>query len=64
MIKQKTNSTNYSMPDRNNSFDGKYDFLDGDLILSGQGFIGEFEQICLRLVNGHLAINCKTNFAS
>lgn len=43
------NSLEWTMPDKNTSFRGKYDLISTGLIISGQGFVGEFEQVCLRL---------------
>lgn len=48
-IGQNKNSLQWVMPDKNNSFQGKYDFLGQNMILSGMGFVGEYEYICLRL---------------
>lgn len=48
-IGENENSILWVMPDKNNSFKGKYDFLGQDMILSGMGFVGEYEYFCLRL---------------
>jgi tetratricopeptide (TPR) repeat protein len=49
-IGEKENTLEWTVSDKNSSFQGRYDFLEENLILSGQGFVGEFEHICLRLV--------------
>jgi tetratricopeptide (TPR) repeat protein len=49
-IGQEENTISWEMPDKNNSFEGKYDFLEKDLVLSGRGFIGVMENVCIRLV--------------
>lgn len=43
------NIIQWNMSDANNSFKGKYDLVDGQLLLSGKGFVGADEYVCLRL---------------
>ena len=43
------NVIQWKMPNADNSFKGKYDIIDGQLILSGKGFVGAEEYVCLKL---------------
>jgi hypothetical protein len=45
----KENNIQWEMPNPDNSFKGRYNIIDGQLILSGKGFVGSEEFICLKL---------------
>jgi len=49
VIGEEDNSLIWEMPDKNNSFSGRYDIVDGQLILEGKGLIGEDESVCIIL---------------
>ncbi len=49
-IGETTNTIAWTMPDENNSLNGKFDFLGSDLVISGPGFIGKYEHVCLRMM--------------
>ncbi|MFO7669716.1 MAG: hypothetical protein R6W31_08670 [Bacteroidales bacterium] len=51
-IGEEENSLFWEMPEKDNSFSGRYDFVDGQLILAGKGLIGEEEYICIILGTG------------
>ena len=48
-INQNDNTIQWSMPADDDSFKGIYDFVNGNLVLSGRGFVGASESICLKL---------------
>jgi|GEM_PF-1306039 tetratricopeptide (TPR) repeat protein len=43
------NTLEWELPEKDNSLVGSYDFLGDHLIISGDGFIGSHEHVCLRL---------------
>lgn len=43
------NSILFIMNDKSNSLAGRYDFEDGNLIISGKGFFGQNDYVCLKL---------------
>lgn len=43
------NNIQWEMPNTDNSFKGRYDIIDGQLNLSGKGFVGKEEFVCLKL---------------
>lgn len=48
-IEMNENIIQWKVPNPDESFNGKYDIVDGHLILSGNGFVGSQENICVKL---------------
>ncbi len=48
-IEMNENIIQWKVPNPDESFNGKYELVDGQLILSGNGFVGSQENICMKL---------------